>query len=81
MKAGTTYQLNYRIIPTNATNKQVTWETNDNRIVNITDDEPITYIINIKKQNYTIYFIGIISVLLIINIIRIIVNKKKKRSK
>jgi len=49
--------------------------------ITITDDEPITYIINIKKQNYTIYFIGIISVLLIINIIRIIVNKKKKRSK
>ena len=38
IKAGTAHQLNYSITPSNATNKQVTWETNDNRIVNVTDD-------------------------------------------
>lgn len=47
--------------------------------INITDEEKITYIINIeKKQSYTIYFIAVISLLLLLNLIRIIIKNKKK---
>ena len=47
--------------------------------VTITDEEKTTYVINIKKkENYAIYFIAIISVLLLINLIRIIIKNKKK---
>ena len=45
----------------------------DGSIITITinNDTPTTYIINIKKKtNYTIYFIGAISFLLLLNIIR-----------
>lgn len=48
--------------------------------INIADEEKTTYVINIiKKENYTIYFIAVISVLLLINLIRIIVKNKKKK--
>lgn len=47
--------------------------------ITVVDGETLTYIINIKqKQNYTIYFIAIISVLILINLIRIIIQNKKK---
>ena len=47
--------------------------------VTVNDKTKTTYVINIKKkQNYLIYFIGIISVLLFINIIRLIKNNKRK---
>ena len=47
--------------------------------ITINDSEKVTYVINIKKQeNYTIYFIAIISVLLLLNLIRLLFKKKKK---
>lgn len=49
--------------------------------VTVNDKTKTTYVINIKKkQNYLIYFIGIISVLLFINIIRLIKNNKRKNN-
>lgn len=72
-------------INTNVAKDKVTIKGNQNlkdgSIITITinDEETATYIINIKeKQNYTIYFIAALSVLLLINLIRIIKNKKKK---
>lgn len=53
----------------------------DGSIITITinNDTPTTYIINIKKKtNYTIYFIGAISFLLLLNIIRMIIKNHKK---
>jgi len=49
--------------------------------ISIKDKEKVTYVINIKKkENHVIYFIAIISVLLLLNIIRMLIkNKKKKR--
>lgn len=48
--------------------------------INITNEEKATYVINIKKkENYTIYFIAIISILLLINLIRIFIKSKKKK--
>lgn len=47
--------------------------------ISIVDQETITYIINIKKTNYTIYFIIVIVILLIINLFRIIKNQKKTK--
>ena len=48
--------------------------------ITINDKEKVTYIINIKKkENYTIYFIIAISILLFINIIRILLKNKKKK--
>lgn len=48
--------------------------------VTINDKTKTTYVINIKKkQNYTIYFIGIISLLLFANIIRLLIKNKKKK--
>ena len=48
--------------------------------VTINDKTKTTYVINIKKkENYIIYFIGIISVLLFINIIRLVLKNKKKK--
>lgn len=48
--------------------------------ITIDDDEKVTYVINIKKKkNYTIYFIAAISVLLLINLIRILLKNKKKK--
>lgn len=48
--------------------------------VTINDKERTTYVFNIKKkQSYTIYFIGIISLLLFINIIRLLIKNKKKK--
>lgn len=52
----------------------------DGSIVTITfeGDEIITYVIKIKKkENYSIYFIAIISVLLLINLIRIGIKNKE----
>ena len=47
--------------------------------ITINDKTKTTYVITIKKkQNYTIYFIGIITILLIINLIRIAISNKKK---
>jgi len=47
--------------------------------VNIIDKETTTYVINIKKKNYTIYFVIIIVILLIVNLFRIIKNKNKEK--
>lgn len=72
-------------IKTNIDSKKVT--INGNRdlkngsiiTISIKEKEKITYIINIKKkQNYTIYFIAVISILLLLNIIRILLKNKKK---
>ena len=39
------------------------------------------YVITIKKkESYTIYFIGIVSFLLMINIIRMLIKSKKKKA-
>lgn len=47
--------------------------------VTVNDDEKVTYIINIKKKgNYTIIFIAIISLLLLLNLIRLLIKNKKK---
>ena len=47
--------------------------------ITINDKTKKTYIINIKKkESYTIYFIGAISILLLINIIRMLIKSKKK---
>lgn len=69
----------------NTENKNVTINGNQNlkdgSIITITvkDEEKVTYVINIKKDaNYTIYFIAAISVLLLLNLIRIFLKKKKK---
>ena len=72
-------------INTNTNNEKVNINGNKNLkngsiiTITITDEEKVTYVIEIKKkENYTIYFIAIISVLLLLNLIRIIVNNKKK---
>jgi len=72
-------------INTNVDEKNVIIKGNQNlkngSIITITieDKEKVTYVITIKKkQNYTIYFIAAISVLLLLNLIRILVKKKKK---
>lgn len=72
-------------INTNVSKEKVTTKGNQNLkngsiiTITVTDEEKVTYIINIKKkQNYTIYFIAVISVLLLLNLIRIIVKSKKK---
>ena len=48
--------------------------------ITVNDKTRETYVINIKKkQNYTYYFIGIISLLLVVNIIRLLLKNKKKK--
>lgn len=48
--------------------------------ITINNEEPSTYVINIKKQgNYTIYFIIIICILLLLNLVRIMIKNKKKK--
>jgi len=48
--------------------------------ITVNEKEKVTYVINIKKNtNYTIYFIAIISVLLLVNLIRIFIKNKKKK--
>lgn len=73
-------------IKTNVDTKKVTIKGNQDlkngSIITITikDEETTTYIINIKKkENLTLYFIGAISVLLFINIIRILIKNKQKK--
>jgi uncharacterized protein YjdB len=71
-------------ITTNAENVTIKGNKNlkNGSIITITveDNVKTTYVINIKKkQNFTIYFIAIISILLLINLIRIIVNNKKQK--
>lgn len=54
----------------------------DGSIITITvnEEEKVTYVINIKKKtNYTIYFIIVISLLLLLNLIRMLVKSKKKK--
>lgn len=72
-------------IDTNISEKKVTINGNNNlkngSIITITiaNKEKTTYVINVKKkENYTIYFIVIISFLLFINLIRLIIKSKKK---
>lgn len=72
-------------ITTNIDSKYVNIKGNQNlkngSIITITinDGEKITYVINIKKkQNYTIYFIAAISILLLLNLIRILIKQNKK---
>lgn len=49
--------------------------------ITINDETTETYIINIKKkENYTTYFIGIISFFLLLNIIRLLLKNKKKKA-
>lgn len=88
--ANTKYNLSIKdednlIINTNENPENVIIKGNQNLkngsiiTITITDDESITYIINIKKkQNYTIYFLAIISVLLLFNLLRIMLKNKKK---
>ena len=48
--------------------------------ITVNEKEKVTYVINIKKTaNYTIYFIAIISLLLLLNLIRIFIKSKKKK--
>lgn len=48
--------------------------------ITVNEGEKVTYVINIKKKgNYTIYFIVAISILLLLNLIRIVIKSKKKR--
>ena len=48
--------------------------------ITVTDEEKVTYVINIKKKlDYTLYFIGIISFLLLLNIIRMLIKNNKKK--
>ncbi len=50
--------------------------------ITIKEEEAKTYIINIsKKEDYLLYFIAIISILLLINIIRIVVKNKKSKKR
>ena len=50
--------------------------------INVKRKENVTYVINIKKKsNYTLYFIGIISFLLFLNIIRLLGKNKKRNNK
>ncbi|MBQ2872472.1 MAG: Ig domain-containing protein [Bacilli bacterium] len=72
-------------INTNVSKEKVTINGNKNLkngsiiTITITDEEKAIYVINIKKKgNYTIYFIAAISVLLLINLIRILIKNKKK---
>lgn len=72
-------------IKTNVSENKVTISGNqklkNGSIIKITinDEEDYTYIINIKKnENYTIYFIAIISLLLFINLVRLMIKNKKK---
>lgn len=72
------------VINTNVQDEKVTINGNKNlkngSIITITiaDEEKTTYVISIKKkQSYIIIFISIISVLLLINLIRIIKKNKK----
>lgn len=73
------------IIKTNVDSKDIIIKGNQNltkgSIITITysQNPDVTYVITIqKKQNYTIYFIAAISVLLLLNLIRILVKNKKK---
>lgn len=73
-------------ITTNKDEKYVVVKGNQNLkngsiiTITITEEEKETYIINIKKkQNYTIYFIAAISVLLLLNLVRILLKNKKKQ--
>jgi len=72
-------------INTNVSSEKVTINGNQNLkngsiiTITVTDETKETYVINIKKKgNYTIYFIAIISVLLLLNLIRIMIKNKKK---
>lgn len=48
--------------------------------ITITNEEKTTYVISIKKkENHTILFIGIISILLLLNLIRLFIKKKKSK--
>ena len=83
LKIGNEEKLSFNI---NIDSKKYSIKGNENlkngSVITITvnDEKKVTYIINIKKkENYTIYFIGIISVLLFLNIIRMIVKNKKKK--
>lgn len=72
-------------ISSNVNEEDITIKGNQNlkngSIITITinDTTKTTYVINIKKkQNYTIYFIAAISVLLLFNLIRILIKQKRK---
>lgn len=76
---------NQLTINTNVTKEKVTINGNKNlkngSIITVTveGEEKTTYVINIQqKQNYTIYFVIVISGLLLLNIIRILIKNKKK---
>lgn len=82
LKIGSEDKLN---ITTNLSQDKVTINGNqklkNGSIITITvaGNTKTTYIINIKKnENYVIYFIAIISVLLLFNLIRIILKNRKK---
>ena len=87
----TTYTLRIKdeeqlTINTNVDASNVTIKGNKNLkdgsiiTITITDEETITYVINIKQQqSYTLYFIAAISVLLLINLIRMMIKNKKTK--
>ena len=83
LKIGNESELN---ISTNIEYEKINIKGNrklkDGSIITITveDEEKITYVINIKKdKNFTILFIAIISVLLLLNLIRIFIKNKKNK--
>ena len=87
LKIGSESSLN---ITTNYDPKDVSIAGNrdlkNSSIITITvpgsNDTKVTYVINIKKKGFNIiYFIGIISVLLVVNLIRIIINSMKKKKR
>lgn len=72
-------------INTNVSQDKVTINGNKNLkdgsiiTITITDEDKVTYVINIKKGgNYTIIFIAIVSILLLLNLIRLLIKNKKK---
>ena len=74
------------VINTNVSNDKVVINGNQNlkngSIITITinDEEKVTYVIKIKKkENYTIIFIAIISIILLLNLIRIMIKSKKRK--
>ena len=82
LKIGKEKELN---IKTNVSKYDIIIKWNQNlsegSVVTIvyTETPDVTYVITIqKKQNYTIYFIAAISLILLLNLIRILIKNKKK---
>lgn len=81
LKIGQESSLNFSInVPKNKVIINGNKDLKNGSIITVTinGNPKKTYVINIKKkENYTIYFIGIISFLLLLNIIRMVIKNKK----